>query len=104
MAELVPLVTMNDAFAARILVARLGSDGILCQLRGGMDGPYPVGPVVVLVESDRLDEATELIQLDEDIGPPAREVPSSPIPVWAVLAVPLTIGAILVVRTFWFVV
>ncbi|MEO1064064.1 MAG: DUF2007 domain-containing protein [Actinomycetota bacterium] len=103
MAELVPLVTLNDAFAARILVARLGSDGILCQLRGGMDGPYPVGPVVVLVESDRLDEASELLEVDDELGPPAREVPRSPVPAWAVLAVPITIGAILVVRTFWFV-
>ena len=104
MAELVPLVTMNDAFGARVLVARLGSDGILCQLRGAMDGPYPLGPVVVLVEADRLDEATELIEYDDESGPPSREVPASPVPPWAVLALPVTIGAILLVRMFWFVV
>jgi hypothetical protein len=101
-ADLVPLVTLSDAFAARILVARLGSEGILCQLRGGMDGPYPLGPVVVLVESDRLDEATQLIAYDDEIGPPAREVLPSPVPSWAVLAVPVTVGSILLVRMFWF--
>ena len=101
-ADLVPLVTLSDAFAARILVARLGSDGILCQLRGGMDGPYPLGPVVVLVEADRLDEATELIELDDELGPPAREVPASKVPSWAVLAVPVTLGSVLLVRMFWF--
>ena len=102
MAELVPLVTMNDSFAARVLVARLGADGIVCQLRGGMDGPYPLGPVVVLVEADRLDEATERIEFVDGSGPPAREVPASPVPAWAVVAVPVTIGSILLVRMFWF--
>ena len=104
MAELVPLVTMTDAFSARVLVARLGADGILCQLRGGMDGPYPLGPVVVLVEADRLDEATELVDYDDGSGPPAREVPAASVPSWAVLALPITLGAILLVRMFWFVV
>ncbi len=102
MAELVPLVTMNDVFGARVLVARLGADGILCQLRGGMDGPYPLGPVVVLVEADRLDEAAVLLEHTDDSGPPAREVPSTPVPSWAVLALPIAIGAVLLVRTFWF--
>ena len=51
MAELrmVRLVTVDVGFEANLLPARLGSDGHVWQLRGGVDGPYPMGPVDVLV-------------------------------------------------------
>jgi hypothetical protein len=62
MAELrmVRLVTVTDPFEAKLLAARLGSEGVVWQLRGAVDGPYPMGPVDVLVEADRLEEAREL--------------------------------------------
>ena len=70
MAELrmVRLVTVGDGFEAKLLAARLGSEGVVWQLRGGVDGPYPMGPVDVLVEAERLEEARELLT-----APPAPE-------------------------------
>jgi hypothetical protein len=48
------------------MVARLGAEGILTQLRGSHDGPYPLpGPVEVLVASDQVDEARELLMADQ---------------------------------------
>ena len=52
--RLVPLVRVDDAFAARVVAARLGSEGIVTSLRGAVDGPYPMGPVTVLVAADEL--------------------------------------------------
>jgi hypothetical protein len=46
---MVPLTTAADPFAARVLAAHLGAEGIVWELRGNVDGPYPVGPVEVLV-------------------------------------------------------
>lgn len=62
---MVCVVTVADAFHARVIAARLGSEGIPCQFRGGIDGPYPVGEVGVLVTEDDLDLARELLFLDE---------------------------------------
>ena len=50
----------------RVLMARLGADGILTQSRGGGDGTYPLpGPVQVLVVVDQADEARELLMADQ---------------------------------------
>ncbi|MEM9033924.1 MAG: hypothetical protein AAGA99_20480 [Actinomycetota bacterium] len=106
MADLVPLVTLDDPFAARVLVARLGADGILCQLRGAMDGPYPLGPVVVLVEADRADEASQLLlvaEAEEAVDEMERRR-RRPMGARALAAVAVLILALLVVRLFWFVV
>jgi hypothetical protein len=59
------LTTVPGPFAARVLAARLGSEGILWELRGGLDGPYPVGAVQVLVASGDLRTAQELLLADE---------------------------------------
>jgi len=48
-----------------VLAARLGSDGIVAQLRGAVDGPYPIGDVMVYVGEDDLDTAQELLLADE---------------------------------------
>lgn len=61
---LVPVLAVRDPFHARVVVARLGSEGILAQLRGA-DGPYPMGVVEVLVLPDELAEAQELLLADE---------------------------------------
>lgn len=62
---LVHLRTVPDAFHARVLAARLGADGIVTQLRGSIDGPYPLGAVSVWVGSDDAEVAQELLLADE---------------------------------------
>lgn len=100
---MVPLVRVGSGFAARVLVARLGSEGIMTQLRGAVDTPWPIGEVEVLVPSDDLEVACGLLLADEveaafdsteatvdaddldDVEPEgeADERSSSPLPVWA---------------------
>ncbi|CAN5528034.1 hypothetical protein BH18ACT1_BH18ACT1_12020 [soil metagenome] len=63
--EMVPLLRAEGAFHARVLAARLGSEGVVTQLRGGFDGPYPMGGVEVLVRADDLSLAQELLLADE---------------------------------------
>jgi hypothetical protein len=58
---MVPLTTAANPLAARILAAHLGAEGIVWQLRGNVDGPYPVGPVEVLVPADDLEVARALV-------------------------------------------
>lgn len=91
--SLVALLRVPDAFHARVVVARLGSEGIYAQLRGA-DGPYPMGVVEVLVLADELADAQELLLADEvesafddddvnDDGRPSR--PARPgLPAWIV--------------------
>ena len=62
--SLVPVLRVRDAFYARVVVARLTSEGIIAQLRGA-DGPYPMGVVEVLVPADELEVAQELLLADE---------------------------------------
>lgn len=58
---MVRLVTAADGFEAKLLAARLGAEGVVWQLRGSVDGPYPMGPVEVLVEAERLADARDLL-------------------------------------------
>jgi hypothetical protein len=66
------LTTVSGPFPARVLAARLGSEGFVWELRGNVDGPYPVGAVQVLVAASELRDAQELLLADEidaiDIG------------------------------------
>ena len=63
---MVPVRKVSDQFEARVLAARLGSVGIVAQLRGGgIDGPYPMGAIEVLVSEDDLEAARELLLADE---------------------------------------
>ncbi len=63
---MVHLLSVNDAFHARVIAARLGSDGILTELRGPVGGPYPLpGEVKVYVEADALLTARELLLADQ---------------------------------------
>jgi hypothetical protein len=63
---MVHLTTVGSTFEARVVMARLGADGILTQLRGARDGPYPLpGPVEVLVVADQADEARQLLLADQ---------------------------------------
>jgi hypothetical protein len=62
---MVHLRTVQDAWEANVLAARLGSEGIVTQLRGNLSGPYPLGAVTVLVEAAQADLAAELLLADE---------------------------------------
>jgi hypothetical protein len=63
---MVPLTVTSTAFEAQVLCARLGADGILTEMRGHSQGPYPLpGMVTVLVEADHADDARELLLADQ---------------------------------------
>ncbi len=64
-ARLVPLVRVTDLFQARVLAARLESEGIASRLQGAVDGPYPLGEVAVLVPEPQLAAASEVLLADE---------------------------------------
>ena len=63
--RMVPVLRADGTFHARVVAARLGSEGIVTQLRGNVDGPYPMGSIEVLVTADDLEAARELLLADE---------------------------------------
>ncbi len=63
--RMVHLRTVPDALHAKVLAARLGSEGIVTHLQGGVAGPYPFGAVSVRVEAEQADLAAELLLADE---------------------------------------
>lgn len=71
---MVPLVTVASPFEAKVLMARLGSDGVLCQLRGGVDSVYPIGDTTVLVAARDLETARQLL-VPVDPDPPSDHYP-----------------------------
>lgn len=62
---MVPLATVHSSFHARVIAARIGSEGIVCELQGAVDGPYPMGDVRVMVPEDELADAQELLLADD---------------------------------------
>jgi hypothetical protein len=64
---MVHLVSVHDEFHARVITARLGSDGILTEVRPPLGGPYPLrGEVRVYVGEDDAHLARELLRADAD--------------------------------------
>ncbi len=63
--RMVRLQTTTSAFHARVLAARLGADGILTELRGNLDGPYPVGETSVWVAEGDAEVARGLLLADQ---------------------------------------
>jgi hypothetical protein len=63
--RMVHLRTVPDAWHAKVLAARLGSEGIVTQLCGNHSGPYPFGAVSVLVEEEQAELAAGLLLADE---------------------------------------
>ena len=103
---MVPVLRVSNGFHARVVAARLGSEGIVTQLRGGIDTPYPMGAVEVLVAEDELDLARELLLADEvedafafvDAGDEPRERPRRLAPwVAAALAAALVVADVIAV-------
>jgi Putative prokaryotic signal transducing protein len=73
--RMVRLLTTLDQFEARVLAARLGADGVLWEMRGGHDGPYPMGPVHVYVDAEDLPRARELLEATVEL--PADDPPGA---------------------------
>ena len=65
----IPMVHLTSAvgsFHAKVLAARLGSEGVLVNLRGAVDGPYPIfASVEVYVRQDQAAIAREILLADE---------------------------------------
>ncbi len=91
--RMVRLATVGTSFHARVIAARLGSEGIVTDLRGNVDGLYPVGDVHVFVDSDDLAEAQEILMVDEVES--AFDEPEEAGDLWAPKALWLVVGAIL---------
>ena len=71
---MVPLASTASAFEAKVLVARLGAEGVVWELRGLVDTVYPFGgPVEVLVSEPDLDRARDVLSLCDlgDVAPAA---------------------------------
>ncbi len=59
------LTTVQGSFHGRLIAARLGSEGVLVELRGMSDGPYPLqGAVEVFVSEAQLPLAREILLAD----------------------------------------
>lgn len=95
---MVKLTTLGSAFEAKVLAARLGTEGLVCELRGGVDGPYPFGLVHIYVEEPMLEMARTLLaveplEVDEADEVLARALPRAGNP-WFVVAVLLALLAL----------
>jgi hypothetical protein len=93
---MVRLATVQSGFEAKVIAARLGAEGIVWQLKGGVDGPYPMGPVHVLVDEDDLDVARELLLVDEiesSFDDDGREATRPTLLLWVALAAVVVVAA-----------
>jgi hypothetical protein len=79
---MVLLCPAQGSFHARVIAARLGAEGIVTQLRGAVDGPYPcLGEVSVYVDEDDLDDAAQILLVDEveaALAPVERDTDDEP--------------------------
>ncbi len=102
--RMVRLTTVGTSFHARVIAARLGSEGIVTDLRGNVDGFYPVGDVHVYVDQEDLPEAQEILMVDdvESAFDEPEELPElgTPKELWLVLGAILGIAAVIFSRTF----
>jgi hypothetical protein len=102
--RMVRLATVGSSFHARVIAARLGAEGIVTDLRGNIDGMYPMGDVHVYVDEDDLAEAQELLMADEveSAFDEPEEPAGGPTPreLWIVLGAILAIAAVIFVRAF----
>ena len=101
---MVRLATVASSFHARVIAARLGVEGMTIELRGNVDGIYPIGDVHVFVDEDDLAAAQELLLVDEVES--AFDAPCEPVDwaapreLWIVLGAILGMAAVLFVRAF----
>ena len=100
---MVRLATVRSTFHARVIAARLGAEGIMVQLRGNVDGVYPMGDTHVYVEAGSLETAREVLLVDEvesAFDEPLEEtaVRSLTWPRWVVLAAIVAVAALTLSR------
>ncbi|MHB8466688.1 MAG: hypothetical protein ACYDH6_02450 [Acidimicrobiales bacterium] len=99
--HMVPLIVVPDEFAGRVLVAKLGSAGILAEVRG-VNHIYPsvLSQPEVWVEAGEFSDARELISTDVDdvLGAPATSTRRGRS--WAVLAFAALALAVMLIVTF----
>jgi hypothetical protein len=100
---MVRLATVRTTFHARVIAARLGAEGIVTDLRGNVDGIYPMGDVHVFVAEEDLPPAQELLMADEvesAFDDPAGDFDlSTPRELWVLLVAMLLVAAILLARS-----
>ena len=98
--RMVPLTSAANAVQARIIAAHLGAAGLLWELRGNVDGPYPVGQVDILVEADDLDVARALVlhEDERDASVTDGDALRTPRELWFVLLALLVVAAFTLVR------
>jgi hypothetical protein len=100
--QMVRLTTCGDAFEAKVLVARLGAEGVVWSLRGAHDGPLNLGAVDVLVDADDYELARALLagdpewdgELAEPDAAPERETTGRDVLVLLVVVVVVVLFAI----------
>jgi hypothetical protein len=103
--RMVRLATVHTTFHARVIAARLGAEGMVTELRGNVDGPYPMGDVHVFVAQGDLDSAQELMLADEvesafeDDEDPPRRLPAPP--AWVYFAAMVLIAALVLTFKSW---
>ena len=100
---MVRLATVRSTFHARVIAARLGAEGIVTDLRGNVDGIYPMGDVHVFVREEDLPASQELLLADEvesafddDAGTDVEL--GTPRELWIFLVAVVLLAAVLMVR------
>jgi len=66
---MIPVAFTRSGFEAKVIAAQLGSEGVVWELRGDVDGLYPVGGIEVLVPLDEADRAREVLAEAADDEP-----------------------------------
>ena len=99
---MVRLATVAHPFHARVIAARVGCEGIPTELRGAVEGPYPMGDIYVYVPEIDLPIAQELLLADEVEsafdGPEDADDLGSPKELWLILAALLVLAALSLAR------
>src|SRR5437870_13816479 len=102
--RMVRLATVRTTFHARVIAARLGAEGIVTDLRGNVDGIYPMGDVHVFVSEEDLPAAQARLLADEvqspfdDDGGTDADVGAQR-ELWIFLVAIVVLAAILVARS-----
>lgn len=110
------LTSVGGSFTAKVIVARLESEGIDCELRGAIDSPYALtmgdmARVDIYVPDEQLDDARMVLLVDEvdsSLLAPSRPDPDDAPPGarrirWRVVAAVFVLVAALtpLLRAFW---